>query len=195
VNERLYRSVHDRVLAGVCGGLAQRLGVDPSLVRVACVVAALLTGIFPILILYVIMAIVVPEEPTGLGARSPTPPGPGAVPGWTPPGSTASPPPDWAAGGPVAQPPPPGVDDQALLGGSEATPEAWPPTPPAPTTGQPVSRPHDPLLGVVAGLLLVGFGGFLLLRDRVPIDWGIVAAAGLIAIGGVVIISALRPRR
>lgn len=204
MNDRLYRSVHDRVLAGVCGGLAQRLGVDPGLVRVACVVVALFTGIFPILILYVIMAVVVPEEPAGLGARSPTPPGPDAFPGWAPPGGTASPPPDWgAAGGPAAQPVPPAADDQASLGGSGAPPEAWQTTPPgswpttlpAPTTSPPVSRPHDPLLGVVAGLLLVGFGGFLLLRDRLLIDWGVVAAAGLIALGAVVIISALRPRR
>jgi phage shock protein PspC (stress-responsive transcriptional regulator) len=183
VNDRLYRSVHDRVLAGVCGGLAQRLGVDPSLVRVACVVVALLSGIFPILIVYVIMAVVVPEEPSGPWARSPTPPGPGAVPGWTPPG------------GPAAQPAPHAVDEQAPLGGPGALPAVWPATPPAPTTGPPVSRPRDPLLGVVAGLVLVGLGGFLLLRDRVPIDWAIVGAAGLIALGAVLIIAALRPRR
>ena len=34
MNDRLYRSVDDRVIAGVCGGLAVRLGVDPSLVRI-----------------------------------------------------------------------------------------------------------------------------------------------------------------
>ncbi len=87
MNDRLYRSVDDRVLAGVCGGLAVRLAVDPSLVRIGYAIVALLTGIFPLLILYVIMAAVVPEEPTGFAGvpRSPAPPGPDAVPGWTPP--------------------------------------------------------------------------------------------------------------
>ena len=88
MNERLYRTVDDRVVAGVCGGLAVRLGVDPSLVRIAFAVTALLTGIFPLLVLYVIMAIVVPEEPTGFAGRAPSPPGPGAVPGWMPPGGS-----------------------------------------------------------------------------------------------------------
>lgn len=91
MNDRLYRTVDDRVLAGVCGGLAVRLGLDPSLVRVGYAIVALLTGIFPLLVLYVIMAAVVPEEPTGFAGagRSPTPPGPDAVPGWTPPGASA----------------------------------------------------------------------------------------------------------
>ena len=34
MNDRLYRSVDDRVIAGVCGGLAVRFALDPSLVRV-----------------------------------------------------------------------------------------------------------------------------------------------------------------
>jgi phage shock protein PspC (stress-responsive transcriptional regulator) len=61
VNDRLYRSVDDRVLAGVCGGLADRLGIDPALVRIAWVLLALVSnGVF--VLIYIVMAIVVPEE-------------------------------------------------------------------------------------------------------------------------------------
>lgn len=61
--DRLYRSVHDRVFAGVCGGLAERYGLDPALVRIAWAILTLLTGILPLLLLYVIWALVVPEGP------------------------------------------------------------------------------------------------------------------------------------
>ncbi len=68
MSDRLYRSRTDRIFAGVCGGLAERLGVDPSLVRIAWVVLALGTAVFPFLVLYVVMALVVPERPAGAEA-------------------------------------------------------------------------------------------------------------------------------
>ena len=100
MNDRLYRSVDDRVIAGVCGGLAVRLAIDPSLVRIGYAVLAFVTGIFPLLVLYLIMAAVVPEEPTGFAGigRSPTP-GPDAVPGWAAPSSGGWPPADRPASG------------------------------------------------------------------------------------------------
>ena len=61
VKKRLYRSRKDRSVAGVCGGVADYLGVDPTLVRILWVIFALAGG--PGLILYIIMAAVVPEEP------------------------------------------------------------------------------------------------------------------------------------
>jgi phage shock protein PspC (stress-responsive transcriptional regulator) len=71
VNERLYRSVDERVLAGVCGGLADRLGVDPTVVRIVWVLLTLASnGVF--LLIYIVMAIVVPEEDV---AVFPPPPG------------------------------------------------------------------------------------------------------------------------
>lgn len=62
MNGRLYRSRDERVLAGVAGGLAEYLDVDPSLVRVVWVILALFSG-GAFLIVYIVMALVVPEEP------------------------------------------------------------------------------------------------------------------------------------
>jgi phage shock protein C len=60
---RLYRSRTDRKLAGVCGGLAQYFNTDATLMRVLFVVLALLGG--PGLVVYLVLWIVVPEEPLG----------------------------------------------------------------------------------------------------------------------------------
>ena len=60
---RLYRSRTNRKLAGVCGGLAQYLDTDATLLRVLFVVLALLGG--PGLVIYLLMWLLVPEEPLG----------------------------------------------------------------------------------------------------------------------------------
>jgi phage shock protein C len=60
---KLYRSRANRKLAGVCGGLAQYFHTDATLIRVLFVVLALLGG--PGLVIYLVMWIVVPEEPQG----------------------------------------------------------------------------------------------------------------------------------
>ena len=60
---RLYRSRTDRKLAGVCGGLAQYFNTDVTLLRVLFVVLAVLGG--PGLVIYLLMWILVPEEPLG----------------------------------------------------------------------------------------------------------------------------------
>jgi len=60
--KRLYRSSQDRMFAGVCGGIAEYLEVDPTLVRLVFVALTLLssgTG----LILYIILMLIVPEQP------------------------------------------------------------------------------------------------------------------------------------
>jgi len=59
---RLYRSRHDRMLAGVAGGLAEMWGADPSLVRVIWALLVVFTGGIALLV-YIVMALVVPEEP------------------------------------------------------------------------------------------------------------------------------------
>jgi phage shock protein C len=61
--KRLYRSVADRKLAGVCGGLGEYLEVDPTVVRLIAVLACLATAIAPFLIGYIIAWLIVPETP------------------------------------------------------------------------------------------------------------------------------------
>lgn len=60
--KRLYRSNRDRMFGGVCGGLGKYLDIDPTLVRLLFVVAALVGGHG--VLLYLIMLILIPNEPT-----------------------------------------------------------------------------------------------------------------------------------
>jgi phage shock protein C len=57
----LVRSRTNRVLSGVCGGLAEYLGLDATVVRVLVVVVAIFTGGFGVLA-YLAMWLVIPEE-------------------------------------------------------------------------------------------------------------------------------------
>lgn len=58
-DKRLCRSRSNRTLAGVCGGIAEYYGWDPTLVRVAWIVLTLLGGSG--ILLYLIMWLVMPE--------------------------------------------------------------------------------------------------------------------------------------
>lgn len=59
--KKLYRSKSDRKLAGVCGGLAEYLNIDPTIIRVIWAITSLfaLVGI----IAYVVCAVIILEEP------------------------------------------------------------------------------------------------------------------------------------
>ena len=57
----LHRSRRNRMIAGVCGGLAEWLGWDPTLVRVLYVVGSILSVAFPGILVYVILWIIVPK--------------------------------------------------------------------------------------------------------------------------------------
>lgn len=61
--KRLYRSGKNRILAGVCGGIAEYLSIDPVIVRVLWVALTLLTFGLVGIILYIIMWAVVPRNP------------------------------------------------------------------------------------------------------------------------------------
>ena len=60
---KLYRSRTDRKIWGVCGGLAKHFDMDPTIVRVVFV-ASLLCGTLGLWV-YIIMAIIVPQESEG----------------------------------------------------------------------------------------------------------------------------------
>jgi phage shock protein C len=60
--KKLTRSLTDRMLAGVCAGLADYLGMDPTVIRLIFVLLFFVSG--PgVLLAYLIMMIIVPEEP------------------------------------------------------------------------------------------------------------------------------------
>ena len=59
----LHRSRRNRMIAGVCGGIAEWLGWDPTLVRIAFVLVSILSAAFPGLIVYIILWVVMPESP------------------------------------------------------------------------------------------------------------------------------------
>ena len=87
MDDRLYRSRNDRMIAGVAGGLAEHYDLDPSLVRIGWALLILFTGgLF--LLLYIVMVIVVPDEPWAGAPAAPT-----GTDGWAaaPASSTASP--------------------------------------------------------------------------------------------------------
>ena len=60
---RLYRSRRHRMIAGVCGGLAERYDWDPSVVRLLFVLASFLPIPTHMVLIYIIMWIVIPEAP------------------------------------------------------------------------------------------------------------------------------------
>lgn len=62
--KRLYRSRSDRMIAGVLGGIGQYLGIDPTIVRLLWVVLTVATGVVPGVVLYILFAAIVPNEPT-----------------------------------------------------------------------------------------------------------------------------------
>jgi phage shock protein C len=51
------------MIAGVCAGLAHHFGLDPTLVRVFYVLASILSVAFPGIVVYLVLWIVIPEEP------------------------------------------------------------------------------------------------------------------------------------
>jgi phage shock protein PspC (stress-responsive transcriptional regulator) len=68
--KKLYRSRRDRKLAGICGGLGDYLHCDPTLVRVAWVVAVFLSAGIAILF-YIALIFVIPNEDEVRGGPKP----------------------------------------------------------------------------------------------------------------------------
>jgi phage shock protein PspC (stress-responsive transcriptional regulator) len=58
----LRRSRQNKVLAGVCGGLAEWLGWDATLVRILYVVVSILSAAFPGILVYIVLWIVMPQR-------------------------------------------------------------------------------------------------------------------------------------
>jgi phage shock protein PspC (stress-responsive transcriptional regulator) len=185
VSDRLYRSRRDRLLGGVCGGLAERLEIDPSLVRIGWVLLTVFTGgLF--LLLYIVMLVIVPEAPEDWRPGA-APQGPGAVAGWSPPTPGAA---TGAAGiAPAAGAPAPWSSAGDATEPGAAAPFAELAPPPA------EPRRNDRTLAILFGIVLVLVGAYFLFREYLPlIDLGTLWPYAAIGLGLVFIVRSFRRR-
>ena len=60
--KRLLRSKKNRVIAGVCGGIGEYLGIDPTIIRLLWVLLTIFSGFFIGILAYIITWIIIPEE-------------------------------------------------------------------------------------------------------------------------------------
>jgi phage shock protein C len=207
VNDRLYRSREDRLIGGVCAGVADRLDLDPSLVRVGWVLLTIFTG-GAFLLLYIVMLFVVPEEPLGGIPPMPPPPGPGAVPGWQPPEAGTG---TWAgpaaaasttaaatAGDTPSGEQPAAAGWQAPGAAPTAPPQAaWVPPDQAHASRRAERaarrRQRDGTIGLIFGVLLVLLGLYFLFRQQVPdVDLSAFWPIAIIVLGALLLLRAFR---
>ena len=64
MQKKLYRSANDKKLAGVCGGVAKYLNMDPTVIRVLWAIVSLFGFIG--VVAYILCAFIIPEEPTNI---------------------------------------------------------------------------------------------------------------------------------
>lgn len=60
--KRLFLSNTDKKIAGLCGGLAEYLELDSTIVRLVAVVVGIITGVIPFLVAYLIAWMIVPRK-------------------------------------------------------------------------------------------------------------------------------------
>ncbi len=189
MNDRLYRSQSDRMLAGVAGGLAEMWDADPSLIRIVWALLVILTGGLA-LVVYIVMAIVVPEEDEVWPA---TPAAPAAA---GPADTVAA-----AEGTPVVTDP---ATASALVTPAPEPGAMWA-SPPVHAhraariearAARRAARAEGGGLGVsgtvIGGLVLVALGVFFLAREWLPqIDFDWFWPSMLIVLGVVLLVAAL----
>lgn len=60
--KKLYRSRREEKIAGICGGLGEFFNIDPTLIRLLVIFITIATGIFPMLLTYLVAWLVIPRE-------------------------------------------------------------------------------------------------------------------------------------
>lgn len=60
--KKLYRSKTDKVLTGLCGGLADYLHIDSVIIRLVWLLIVVFTGFFPGVVVYVVAALLIPKQ-------------------------------------------------------------------------------------------------------------------------------------
>lgn len=63
--KKLYKSEEDKIILGVCGGIGEYLGVDPTLIRLLWIFFSMATAIFGGIFAYIISAIIIPDRQMG----------------------------------------------------------------------------------------------------------------------------------
>ena len=63
MEKRLYRSRVKKMVAGVCGGIAEYFNIDETIVRLGVALVTAVTGIIPGLVFYLVAAVIMPESP------------------------------------------------------------------------------------------------------------------------------------
>lgn len=59
---KFYRSVNDKKIAGLCGGFAEMVDADPTLIRLAVVFLCFITGVVPVVVTYLVAWWIVPMK-------------------------------------------------------------------------------------------------------------------------------------
>lgn len=62
MSKKLMRSRRYRMIAGVCGGIAEYAGWDPTLVRLLYVLISIFSAAFPGILFYIIAWLIIPED-------------------------------------------------------------------------------------------------------------------------------------
>lgn len=63
MRKKLYRSREHTFFAGICGGIGEYLNTDPTVIRVLYLLIAVITGILPGVLVYIILIFVIPLHP------------------------------------------------------------------------------------------------------------------------------------
>jgi phage shock protein C len=169
LEKKLYRSRRHRVFLGVCGGLGEFFNIDPVIIRVIAAIITVCTGFFPGLVVYFIIALIVPVD-----------------------GSTAATP-EQSFRENVAD-----IKDASTnLGqGVRLTFENQTPKPTHPIT-PPQPSHNDPSVTVliILGTVLIGIGAFFILENFFHWFWRFTFPAMLILAGLIIIVVVLTRRR
>ncbi|MEK7564401.1 MAG: PspC domain-containing protein [Patescibacteria group bacterium] len=62
MEKRLYKSEDNKIIAGVIGGIGEYYNTDPTLLRLAYLLIAIVTAVFPAIIAYLVACIIVPSK-------------------------------------------------------------------------------------------------------------------------------------
>jgi len=60
--KRIYLSHKDKKIGGICGGIGEFFGVDPVLIRVATILVAIFSAVFPAILAYIILWLIIPAK-------------------------------------------------------------------------------------------------------------------------------------